>query len=118
MKKGKEINIKEIYVFQKLVFVNSQYNLKTNYAQSLNLKFEFKLSLGKKRKKREKEKMRHGLTRPAFGPTVPQPGWLARRQAGPRRQSLGAVRTKLVLTGGPNRYSSQVPLPCGPWRSG
>jgi hypothetical protein len=56
VKKGKEINIKEIYVFQKLVFVNSQYNLKTNYAQSLNLKFEFKLSLGKKRKKEKRRK--------------------------------------------------------------
>jgi hypothetical protein len=27
--------------------------------------------------------MLHGLTNPAFGPTTPQPGWLACQQAGP-----------------------------------
>jgi hypothetical protein len=57
-RRRKEINIKEIYIFPKLVFLKSQYNSRINSAQGLNLKFEFKLMLGIEKRKIEKRDKR------------------------------------------------------------
>jgi hypothetical protein len=45
----------KVYIFPKLVPLRSQYNLKINLAQGLNLKFEFKLNLGTEKRKIEKK---------------------------------------------------------------